>query len=192
MTRIKRKSSSWPGGRRYLARWAQRWPAVGLCLAVGLLVADALMVVGPYMAPFRTGAFWPVLATSLVGYGLSGAALDGLLSALGPAPLRRSPWARGLAILTIVASLVLLAGEARSLPLLCVAAAFAALALGRFAWPIAVIVAAIAFAPSVRSPASEGVQPDVASDAEAAAASGSPSCAVVVLDTLRWDHTSAY
>jgi arylsulfatase A-like enzyme len=144
------------------------------------------------MAPFRTGAFWPVLATSLVGYGLSGAALDGLLSALGPAPLRRSPWARGLAILTIVASLVLLAGEARSLPLLCVAAAFAALALGRFAWPIAVIVAAIAFAPSVRSPASEGVQPDVASDAEAAAASGSPSFAVVVLDTLRWDHTSAY
>jgi len=192
MVGIKGKNGTKRSGRRYFAGWARRWPAVGLSLATGLLIADALFVVGPYMAPFRTGAFWPALAFAFVAYGILGAAVDAAVIGLGPASWRRSPWLRGLSILAIVALLALFAAEARSLPLLCVAAVFAVLALGRFTWPVAALLAAVALAPAVRAPADARVTPAYESEASVAPAHGAPSFVVVVLDTVRWDHTSAY
>ncbi len=171
----------------------QRWPTVGLALAAGLLVADCLFVVGPYMNGFKTGSLGPLLLGALGMYALLTLGLDLALLALAPSRLVRSVLIRMGVILGVAAGLVAASGEVRSLPLLAVAALFAVLALGRFTWPVALISAAFVLYPVVKSPVTPpgALPPSVAVQQAATYATG-PSFVVVVLDTVRADHTSAY
>jgi len=168
------------------------WPTVGIAMAVGLLVGDCLFVVGPYMGPFNAGSLWSILLNALGIYAVLCVGVDLAVQFLAPAALRRSIWIRGAAILAVGMGLTLAAGEARSLPLLAAAALFAVLALGRFSWPVAAVVAAIALYPSVKNPSLPVGSPEDAPIQAAAAPLAKPSFVVVVLDTVRADHTSAY
>jgi len=164
------------------------WPAVGVAVAVGLLVGDCLFVVSPYMDSFHAGWLWPLLLGALGMYLCLGAGLDLAVQLAGRGAAAGSMWIRMAVILAVAAGLVLAAGEVRSLLLLVVAAVFATLALGRFTWPLAVGAAAVALYPvAVGSPASA-----VDGHVPAAARPGTPSFVVAVLDTVRRDHTSAY
>jgi arylsulfatase A-like enzyme len=165
---------------------------VGIALAAGLVVADCLFVVGPYMGPFNAGSLWPILVGALGIYALPGVGIDLAVQLLTPGAARRSIWLRGGAVLAVGIGLTLAAGEARSLPLLAVAALFALLALGRFSWPLAAVAAAIALYPSIKSPSLPETSPAGAPIQAAAAPLAKPSFVVVVLDTVRADHTSAY
>jgi arylsulfatase A-like enzyme len=165
---------------------------VGIALAAGLVVADCLFVVGPYMGPFNAGSLWPILVGALGIYALLGVGLDLAVQLLGPGAARRSIWIRGGAVLAVALGLTVAAGEARSLPLLAVAALFAVLALGRFSWPLAAVAAVIALYPAIKiSSLLEGSLEGAPLPA-AAAPLAKPSFVVVVLDTVRADHTSAY
>ena len=166
------------------------WPTVGLALAAGLLIADCLFVVGPYMAQFNVASLWPLLIGALGLYVLLCVGLDLALQQLAPA--RSSIWIRGGAILAVAGGLTLAGGEARSLPLLAAAALFAVLALGRFSWPLAAVAAAIALYPAVKSPSPLESRRGSAPLHAAAPPQTGPSFVVVVLDTVRADHTSAY
>jgi len=177
---------------RFFVAMPRRWPIVGLALAAGFLVGDCLLVVNPYLNGFKTGSLGFLLLGAFGMYALLTAGLDLLIQLLGPGGLARSVWIRMATILVVAAVLVIAAAEVRSLPLLGVAALFSVLALGRFSWPVAVITAAFAFYPVVKSPPAHGPPPtEVASHAGADPATG-PSFVVVVLDTVRFDHTSAY
>jgi len=177
---------------RFFFRQRPGWPSVGIALAAGLLVADCLFVVGPYMGPFNAGSLWPLLLGALGMYAMLGVGIDLTVQLLAPGAARRSIWIRGGAVLAVAMGLTLAAGEVRSLPLLAVAALFALLALGRFAWPLAAVAAAIALYPSIKSPSFLEVSPAAPPIREAEAATARPSFVVVVLDTVRADHTSAY
>jgi arylsulfatase A-like enzyme len=157
-----------------------------------LLVADCLFVVGPYMEPFRAASLWPLLAGALGIYLLLGAGIDLAVQLLAPGGANRSIWIRMGAVLAVAAGLAIGGGEARSLPLLGVAAVFALAALGRFTWPVAVVAAAIAFHPVVEGPSAPEAGRQATPPRTAAAPAAGPSFAVVVLDTVRLDHTSAY
>jgi arylsulfatase A-like enzyme len=125
-------------------------------------------------------------------YAMLGVGLDLAVQFLGPGGARRSMWIRGGAVLAVAVGLTVAAGEARSLPLLIVAALFAVLALGRFSWPVAAVAAAIALYPSIKSPSLPEGSPQSAPTRAAASPIAKPSFVVVVLDTVRADHTSAY
>jgi arylsulfatase A-like enzyme len=159
-------------------------------LAAGLLVADCLFVVGPYMAQFNVASLWPLLMGALGLYLLLCVGLDLAVQLLAPA--RSSVWIRGGAILAVAVGLTMAGGEARSLPLLAVAGLFAVLALGRFSWPLAAVAAAIALYPAVKSPSPLENGRESAPLHAAAPPQAGPSFVVVVLDTVRADHTSAY
>jgi arylsulfatase A-like enzyme len=155
-------------------------------------VADCLFVVGPYVDVFHAGFLWPLLLSALGMYVGLCAALDLALQWLGPDRARRSGWLRGGIILVVALALAVASGEARSIPLLGLAALFAALALGRYTWPIAAVVAAVALHPTLEArPASAPDRPLVPVQVPGVGAER-PSFLVVVLDTLRADHTSAY
>ena len=177
---------------RFFFRQRPGYPTVGIALAAGLLVADCLFVVGPYMGPFNAGSLWSILLGAMGIYAMLGVGIDLTVQLLTPGAARRSIWFRGSAVLAVGIGLTLAAGEARSLPLFAVAALFALLALGRLTWPVAVVAAAIALYPSVKNPSpledSHETTPVQASPAPRA----KPSFVVVVLDTVRADHTSAY
>ena len=177
---------------RFFFRQRLGWPTVGLALAAGLLVADCLFVVGPYMGPFNAGSLWPILVGALGMYAVLGVGIDLAVQLLTPGAARRSIWIRGSAVLAVGIGLTLAAGEARSLPLLAVAALFALLALGRYSWPLAAVAAAIALYPSIKSPSLPEGNPEGAPIQATAAPLAKPSFVVVVLDTVRADHTSAY
>jgi arylsulfatase A-like enzyme len=149
-------------------------------------------VVGPYVNNFHSGLLWPLLLSALGMYAGLFATLDLALQWLGPDRARRSEWLRGGIILAVALALTLAAGEGRSIPLLGLAALFAVLTLGRFTWPIAGLGAAIALYPMLEPiPASQGASfahPQMQVPAVAAR----PSFLVVVLDTMRADHTSPY
>jgi arylsulfatase A-like enzyme len=177
---------------RFFFAMRRRWPTVGLALAAGFLVGDCLLVLGPYMNGFKTGSLGLLLLGALGMYVLLTAGLDLVIQLLGPTGIARSLWIRMGTILAVAAGLVIAAAEVRSLPLLGVAALFAVLALGRFTWPVAVVIAGFALFPVVKSPPAREAPPnEVASHLGAAAATG-PSFVVVVLDTVRFDHTSVY
>jgi len=177
---------------RFFFRQRPGWPSVGIALAAGLLVADCLFVVGPYMGPFNVGSLWPVLIGALGIYLLLCVGLDLAVQLLAPGSARHSIWVRGGAVLAVALGLTVAAGEARSLPLFAVAALFAVLALGRFSWPLAAVAAGIALYPAIKSPALlEGSSLSAPIQA-AAAPLAKPSFVVVVLDTVRADHASAY
>jgi arylsulfatase A-like enzyme len=168
------------------------WPGVGVALALGFLVGDCLFVVSSYMEPFGSGSFWPLLAGGLGLYLLMGVGLDLAVQALAPGRARASIWVRGAVVLMVALALSLAAHEVRSLPLLAVAALFAVLALGRYTWPIAALATGIAIYPAVQAaPTLESDRSDASGGAAPALAHG-PSFLVVVLDTVRADHTSAY
>jgi hypothetical protein len=177
---------------RFFFRQRLGWPTVGIALAAGLVVADCLFVVGPYMGPFNAGSLWPILVGALGMYALLGVGIDLAVQLLTPGAARRSIWIRGGAVLAVGIGLTLAAGEARSLPLLAVAALFALLALGRFSWPLAAVAAAIALYSSIKSPSLPEGNPEGAPIQATAAPLAKPSFVVVVLDTVRADHTSAY
>jgi arylsulfatase A-like enzyme len=175
---------------RFFFRLRRGWPTVGLALAAGLLIADCLFVVGPYMAQFNVTSLWQLLIGALGLYLLLCVGLDFVVQLLAPA--RSSIWIRGGTILAVAVGLTMAGGEARSLPLLAVAGLFAALVLGRFSWPLAAVAAAIALYPAVKSPwPLEGSRESAPLHAATAPQVG-PSFVVVVLDTVRADHTSAY
>lgn len=177
---------------RLFFRQRRGWPTVGLALAAGLLVGDCLFVVGPYMAQFNVASLWSLLIGVLGIYLLLCVGIDLAVQILAPRAARGSIWIRGGAVLAIALGLTVAAGEARSLPLLAVSALFAVLALGRFSWPIAAVAAAVALYPAVKSPSPvEGSRGSAPIHAAAPAQTG-PSFVVVVLDTVRADHTSAY
>jgi arylsulfatase A-like enzyme len=177
---------------RFFLRTRREWPSVGLALAAGFLVGDCLFVVGPYMERFHTGSLWRLLGGALGIYALMGVGLDLALQWLAPVRGARSVWIRMGTILAVAMAIIVVAGEARSLPLLAAAGIFALLALGRFTWPVAAVVAAIVLHPMTQSPtppeAGRGRTPAQNTPAPA----GKPSFVLVVLDTVRADHTSAY
>ena len=177
---------------RFFFRQRPGWPSVGLALAAGLLVSDCLFVVGPLMAQYNAGSLWPLLLGELGIYAMFGLALDLAVQFLGPGVARRSIWIRGGVILAVAMGLTVAAGEARSLPLLAVAGLFAVLALGRFSWPLAAVAAAIALYPAIKSPSLLEGSSESAPMQAAPATLAKPSFVVVVLDTVRADHTSAY
>jgi hypothetical protein len=113
---------------RFFFRVPRGWPNVGLVLAAGLLVGDCLFVVGPYVSHFHMGSLWPLLRSAVVMYLGLFVALDLALQWLGPEPARRSGWLRGGLLLTVALALSVASGEARSIPLLGLAALFAVLA----------------------------------------------------------------
>ena len=127
---------------RFFFRQRLGWPTVGLALAAGLVVADCLFVVGPYMGPFNAGSLWSILVGALALYAVPCVGIDLAAQLITPGVGRRSIWIRGGAVLAVALGLTLAAGETRSLPLLAAAALFAVLALGRFSWPIAAVVRA--------------------------------------------------
>jgi arylsulfatase A-like enzyme len=125
-------------------------------------------------------------------YAALGVGLDLAVQLLGRGSARRSIWIRGGAVLAIALGLTVAAGESRSLPLLAVSALFAVLALGRFSWPLAAVAAAVALYPAIKSPSLlEGSLESAPIHAATPQQTG-PSFVVVVLDTVRADHTSAY
>jgi arylsulfatase A-like enzyme len=145
------------------------------------------------MEQFQTGSLWPLLGGALGIYALLGVGLDLALQLLGPGRAARSVWIRMGTILAVAMGSVVFAGEARSLPLLAAAALFALLALGRFTWPIAAVVAAIVLHPMLQSPSLPEAGRAAAPAAQVSqAAARKPSFVLVVLDTVRADHTSAY
>ena len=177
---------------RFFFRQRPGWPTVGIALAGGLLVGDCLFVVGPCMAQFNVASLWSLLIGALGLYLLLCVGIDLAVQLLAPRAARGSIWIRGGAVLAIALGLTVAAGEARSLPLLAVSALFAVLALGRFSWPIAAVAAAVALYPAVKSPSLLEGSPRSAPVHEAAPPQTRPSFVVVVLDTVRADHTSAY
>jgi arylsulfatase A-like enzyme len=178
---------------RYFLSVRRRWPSIGLALAVGLLVGDCLFVVGPYMQGFKTGSLEPLLLGALGMYAAFTIGIDLVLQFLGPTRVGNSFLARIAVISLAGAGLVVAAAEVRSLALIVVAAVFAVLVLGRFAWPLALIIAGFAFYPIVKVPAPSLGAPSGAIVAETDLAPESrPSFVIVVLDTVRADHTSAY
>ncbi len=177
---------------RFFLRPPRAWPTVGLALAAGLLVGDCLFVVSPYMNAYHTGSLWTLLLGALAMYALLCAGVDWAVQWIVPGDLGRSIWVRGGAVIAAGTALTLAAGEVRSLPLFVVAAIFALLALGRFTWPAAAAAVAFALYPTVVSPAQLATPPPVAAVPAPGAAAARPSFVVVVLDTLRRDHASAY
>ena len=177
---------------RFFLRTRRGWPGVGLALAAGFLVGDCLFVVGPYMEQFQTGSLWPLLGGALGIYALLGMGLDLTLQLPGLGRAARSVWIRMGTILAVAMGITVVAGEARSLPLLAAAGLFALLALGRFTWPVAAVVAAIVLHPTLRSPSLPEAGRAAAPAQVTQAAVGKPSFVLVVLDTVRADHTSAY
>jgi arylsulfatase A-like enzyme len=177
---------------RFFFRQRRGWPTVGLALAAGLLIGDCLFVVGPYMAPFNAGSLWPLLLGALGMYLLLGVGLDLVVQLLAPPAARRSIWIRAAAVLAVAIGLTVAAGEVRSLPLLAVAAVFAVLALGRFSWPLAAIATAIVLYPSFQGPSLPEGSSSNGPFVTAAQPRTKPSFVVVVIDTVRADHTSAY
>jgi arylsulfatase A-like enzyme len=176
---------------RFFFRIPSGWPTVGLALAAGLLVGDCLFVVGPYVSNFHMGSLWPLLRSALAMYVGLFVALDLALQWLGPEPARRSGWLRGGVLLAVALALCVASGEARSIPLLGLAAGFAVLTLGRCTWPIAALGAAIAMHP-VFEPPPNSEAPPLAEVRLRADGTTPPSFLVVVLDTVRADRTSAY
>jgi arylsulfatase A-like enzyme len=144
------------------------------------------------MARFNAGSLWPLLLGALGMYLLLGVGIDLAAQFLGPGAARRSLWIRGGAVLAVALGLTIAAGEVRSLPLLAVAALFAVLALGRFSWPLAAIAMAIVLYPSFQGPSLPEGRSSNGLVVTAAPPQTSPSFVVVVLDTVRADHTSAY
>jgi arylsulfatase A-like enzyme len=144
------------------------------------------------MVPFNVASLWSLLLGALGIYLLLCAGVDLVLQLLGPAVARRSIWIRGGVVLAVALGLTVAGGEVRSLPLLAFAALFAVLALGRFSWPLAAIAAAVALYPAVKSPSPLEGRRGSAPIHAVAPVEGAPSFVVVVLDTVRADHTSAY
>jgi arylsulfatase A-like enzyme len=177
---------------QFFLRTRRGWPSVGLALAAGLLVGDCLFVVGPYMEQFQAGSIWPLLGDALGIYALLAVGLDLALQLLGPVRAARSVWSRMGTILAVGVALVVAAGEARSLPLLAAAGLFAVLALGRFTWPVAAVVTAVALHPMTQSPSLPEAGGGEAPARVSPALAGKPSFVLVVLDTVRADRTSAY
>jgi arylsulfatase A-like enzyme len=176
---------------RFFFRVRRGWPTIGLALAAGLVVADCLFVAGPYLIHFHMKSLWPLILSAVAMYVGLFVALDLAVQWLGPDRARRSGWLRGGILLTVALALVVASGEARSIPLLGLAAVFAVLTLGRPTWPIAALAAVLALQPlfepplvSERAPRADAPRPPEDDRP--------PSFLVVVLDTLRADHTSAY
>lgn len=168
------------------------WPLVGLALAAGFLVGDCLFVVGPYVSSLHSGRLWPLMLSALGMYVAFFVAFDLALQWPGRWRTRGSAWLRGAIMLVAALVLTLASGEARSIPLLGMAALFAVLVLGRYTWAIAGVVAVVALLPTLEpKPPSLAVEPPAEAPARVPEAA-QPSFLVVVLDTLRADHTSAY
>lgn len=177
---------------RLLFRTRRGWPIVGLTLAAGLLVGDCLFVVGPYMEQFHVGSLWPLLGGAFGIYALACVGVDLALQWLAPERAARSVWIRMGTILVVATGFVVAAGESRSLPLVAAAGLFALLALGRFTWPVAAVVVAIVLHPLSWSPSPPEVDHAETLAPDAPALARKPSFVVVILDTVRADHTSAY
>ncbi len=144
------------------------------------------------MAQFNVASLWSLLIGALGLYLLLCVGIDLTVQLLAPRAARGSIWIRGGAVLAIALGLTVAAGEARSLPMLAVSALFAVLALGRFSWPIAAVAAAVTLYPVIKSPSPLEGSRESAPVQAARAPAAKPSFVLVVLDTVRADHTSAY
>src|SRR5262249_45723563 len=150
----------------------------------GLLVAECALLLRPILDSTNAAMAWRPLAEAGLVYVAAGILFDLLSQALPIA--RRIPAFRCLGIILGGSAIALAAHHGLGTPVVSAGVLFAAVVPQRWAWMPAVALAVWALLPAVRS----GPLPD-APPSVARAASG-PSFVVIVLDTLRRDHSSTY
>lgn len=163
-------------------------PGVGLALGAGLLFSESVLIVHDFLGSFGGGGVWRQLLGCAVSYAALGALVDLLVQAVAPARFRRSRLVRGIPILLVAFAAQRTFGLATvaayaTVPL---SAVFAYAASVRWGRPMAAGFAALALMPALPP-----VHVPEATAASGPAAAG-PSVLVVVMDTVRRDHVSAY
>ena len=168
---------------------ALKFPHVGLAAGAGLLVGESIVVVAGLMRSFGADGMGADLLVALAAYALAGAALDVAAQLVPGLPPRARLAARALPVLLLGSGLMLYLGMNTFLALIAplLALLFVAAVHVRWALPLAAAMAAHALSPVIP----RGLAPD-APVAHARPAGPAPSIAVVVLDTMRADHASAY
>ena len=164
------------------------FPSVGLALGAGLLLAESALIVRDFLGSFGGGGVWQQLLPSLAGYAVAGAVIDLLVQLVAPSRFRRSVVLRGLPVLILaflaqrtfgIASLAAYATAPLSV-------VFAFASHVRWGRPMAAGLLALGLLPSLPPALTEALPP-----AAEKSATG-PSVLLVVLDTVRRDHVSAY
>ena len=170
-----------------MPRGTIRFPTVGIALGAGLLVAECVIWIRSSLDSFGGGGIWEPLLEGLAVYVVAGGVLDLLVQRLAPVRFASSPILRGL-------PLVLLAFAAHwtfgivafmatfTIP---VAIAWAFAVHVRWGIPLAVGMALFGLAPALPGASVGLLSADLPDDW-----SEGPSFVVVVLDALRWDHSS--
>ncbi|HUC44661.1 MAG TPA: sulfatase-like hydrolase/transferase [Candidatus Sulfotelmatobacter sp.] len=164
------------------------FPAVGLALGAGLLFSESVLLIREFFASFGGGGVWRELLFTLAGYAVAGALIDLAAQLVAPARWRLNAYVRAAPVIVAaflaqktfgVASAVAFG----SVPL---AAVWASGAFRRWGWPMASGFAALALLPAL--PAARVPIPPPSAAREASG----PNVLLVVLDTMRRDHVSAY
>jgi arylsulfatase A-like enzyme len=170
-----------------LSRRAIRFPTVGIALGAGLLVAECVIWIRQSLDSFGGGGIWRALLEGLAIYVAAGAAIDLLVQALAPRRFATSPIARGLPLVALAFAAHWNLGMVPFMATFTipVAIAWAFAAHVRWGLPLAVGMALFGLAPALPGAAVGMVSADLPDDW-----SDGPSFVIVVLDALRWDHSS--
>jgi arylsulfatase A-like enzyme len=162
---------------------------VGLAVGAGFFVAEYLFSMRPSIELMGPRGLWREFGAALVLYAVAFALADTILllltRGLSPGWLRWRVWLRGLALLAAAASLGYALNNPISWLWLAGAGAFAACLAWRWTWPLAALASSVPLFEALPR------EPPAAAEPVGPPAQG-PSIAVIVLDTVRWDHTSAY
>lgn len=162
-------------------------PKVGLAVGTGLFVADSITNFVPTLHLFGGRGAGYELAIGWALYVAPCAVLDALLRAAWPEARRAYGLVRFALALGLFAVAGHLIGRGWLVSLLLLGGLWAALALWRWTALLAAVALVLALLPALPRKA-QGPRTAVGGTAPADA----PSIAVIVLDTLRRDHTSAY
>lgn len=166
-----------------------KFPTVGIALGAGVLVAECVAWIRGVLDSFGGGGIWLALLQSLLIYLAVGAAVDIGVQLVVRGRLRTSPILRGLPFVILAFLMHYHFGVAKLLALATVpgAVVWACAVHVRWGIPLAVGMVLFGFSPVFSGSGNGTARPPLLDSWR-----DGPSFLVVVLDTVRWDHTSTY
>lgn len=168
-----------------MSRRRVRLPIAGLAVGMGVFVVECLFVLGTMLSDVRASGVGGQMLAAVLVYSSIGAAADLLFQRLAPAAFASTSLAGGAAAALLLTGLASAAGQYACLPLVLGGVVWALLLFNR--WARVVAVGALVLSTGNAFPREHPESTRLADHS----AEG-PSFVIVVLDTLRWDHTSAY
>jgi arylsulfatase A-like enzyme len=166
-----------------------KFPTVGIALGAGVLVAECVAWIRGVLDSFGGGGIWLALLQSLLIYVAVGAAVDLGVQLVMRGRWRASPILRGLPFVVLAFLMHYHFGVAKLLALATVpgAVVWACAVHVRWGIPLAAGMVLFGFSPAFSGPGGAVSRPPMLDSWR-----DGHSFLVIVLDTVRWDHTSTY